>query len=134
MPDYRNESGRNVSQEESHRICWIGLCFYWTDDWDLLSRRKGTPACPQCEAPGYQTEFVMWTNGAVRFESDDHPHYLEFVRATKERCLGKRGTGIVLEAYEEWVANEYPTIEEVVNVEVGQDPFLHGSEDDKGSE
>lgn len=92
LPVYlRIDTGERTTRDDPKRGVWYASrseCGFWTDDWSTLRRAPGggPPVSPCCGAVGFQTTAAKWLDGAQRYEDEGHPHYLAFVRWTKERC------------------------------------------------
>jgi hypothetical protein len=89
-PSYqRLSTGEATTADDPHRGLWYGMCTYWTDNWNALSKTgPGIPCCPHCKGVGFQTTAAKWFDGAKAYEDDNNAGYREFLAASKERCLG----------------------------------------------
>lgn len=85
---YRTESGEKTTADDPKRVLWYSSrCGYWTDDWDKLTKvGPGIPACPHCQAVGFQTTAENWDRGIDAYEAQD-PGYKE--RLKQEQCSRK---------------------------------------------
>lgn len=80
----RYDNGDPTTFDDPKRFIWYGVCTYWTDDIDKLSRDRGIPCCPICRAPGFQAIAVKWFLSAIGFGGD---RYIQFLTEIKEQCV-----------------------------------------------
>lgn len=91
---YRTLNGRPCTDSAPERGIWYSAgCTFWTDDWSALrSFGPGIPCCPDCGAPGMQTDAKDWEGGAAKFEQQGNPGYVVFLTGYKGVCAGRRSS------------------------------------------
>lgn len=105
-PPYQLRNGQVCTKEDPNREMWYsssGECGYWTDDWSkLLIGVDAIPRCPKCGMVGMQASMASWLAGALKYQSEGHPCYVDFTKNSKEQCKAGRGKTWI-QRYEEFV-------------------------------
>ena len=106
MADYRRADGTETTAEDPQRLLWYGAgqCGYWTDDWSKLNTDQQIPICPDCGAPGMQTEAEKWNKGAEQYQANGNPGYVNFLNDEKEKCGRSEKIGFT-ERFKRWLVN-----------------------------
>ena len=106
MVRFQTVNGEATNSDDPNRLLFYGMCGYWTDDWSKLKTTGGIPCCPVCGAVGFQATAEDWFDGAVGYEEDGHPRYVEWLKSVNGTCHHRKPFNKI---FAEWLAAQEKT-------------------------